>query len=280
MAKSKRSAKTQTDPAGLAHSPAYPLPPQDVVAELQRALQGAECRPGWQLCQLHFSHLCGLPPATVNDWLCTNHAARFSNFICALERLSEDERTRLFRRICRPCPRLSDSMLAHDPAAVSALESLLRRPTGLTLLVGASDALRTYVLTALGNSAYRINQRLNVCGIDLHNPTNFSPVPGLAYFLVGFTPKELEQSLVQIRTRVTASRAKLVLLNCVWSMVPRLRPEILELPRESHVILADEFESGSLNMFRERQLATRIVKILPREGKPSWIRIQVENLSD
>lgn len=263
-------------------APAYPHRPKHIMDKLHNALESAECRPGFKLTQLHFGHICGLSKSTINDWLCTDHAGRFGGFVCALERLSEGQRLLLFRRICRRCPRLSDPALSHDRESVRQLESLLRCPRGVTLVVGGSEKARTFLITAMGNSAYAINPKRSTCGLDLQTSASFSPVPGVIYCAGIVNPNGgLQQTVVQAWPFISAAfKGPLVLLNGVWFRVPELRPQILRLGENKHLLLADNFDSSAVEQVRRSGLPVNVVKVSAHEKRASALRITIEDLRD
>ena len=55
--------------------------------------------------------------------------------------------------------------LAYDPEQVSRLQQLLNQPAGLTIIQGATAAVRTFVITALGHSSRRPVTGIDVGGV-------------------------------------------------------------------------------------------------------------------
>jgi hypothetical protein len=164
-------------PAILLRAPAHPMSGSEMIQHLKESLDSVECPSGEELMQKRFGEPIGAPKSTIHDWSHGRLVKPIKRFLCGLERLTEIDRSNFLRRICQPCPRLLDAAIAHDPSAVRALSALLTQPSGLTFVVGP-EAARTYVVTATGHS---VAWQDRACGLDVHRPDQFVPVPGVFY---------------------------------------------------------------------------------------------------
>ena len=167
-----------------------------------------------------------------------------TRFLCGLERLSEPRRVELLRSLCRDCPRLEHPRLAHDQTSVAALRAALGQPAGLTFITGPTDELRTFVVTAAGNSATALAPSRQVCGLDVHRPDGWVPVPGVVYFRNPHDPAAVRRLIPACWADLEKSPANLVLLNGVWSVAPEIRQRILSAGKTRHVVIADRFDDG------------------------------------
>jgi hypothetical protein len=216
-----------------------------------------------------FGHLLGAPRSTIHDWYHGSVAKPINHFLCALERLSEKQRADMFRNLCRQCPRVEHLRLAHDQEAVKLLKELLANPVGLTLVPGPSDPLRTFLITALGNSAAQLIPVKTVCGLDIHKPDLFVPVHGVLYFWEPDDTAQVRQLLPDMWQVMKNAPTDLILLNRVWTIMPEIREEIIACARSRHVIMADQFEAG----VTIREGGTRIYP----QHRPSHLRSEPTN---
>lgn len=157
-----------------------------------------------------------------------------------LERLPEPTRNQLIDSVCRCFPKLENTRLAHDLAQVSRLKTLLRKPDGITVIQGDSDELRTFVLTALGHSHEIFELGGGVCGIDVHEPDWFVPLPSVIYLHNLLEPARLKEYVYRIWPTISRRVAHLVVLNGVWGALQPLEGELQELALRSHVIITDD----------------------------------------
>jgi hypothetical protein len=181
----------------------------------------------------------------------------------------------MFRGLCRECPRLQHPRLARDQEAVHLLDELLAKPAGLTLVTGPSDALRTFVITALGNSAAQITPAKTVCGLDIHRPDVFVPVPEVHYFQNPGDSAQARQLIGQLWKGIECSTSDLILLNRVWTIMPEIRERIISVAKSRHVILADQFDARALPRHRGNLLAPNIVTVT--SGFNQQIHVIVES---
>jgi hypothetical protein len=122
MTKVNSNTSPKTDSELCLKPPAYPKLANEVIRQLKRMMDEAERPAGQPLTQKEFGRLVGVPKSTIHDWYHGNLVEPAMHFVCALERLSETQRTALFRKLCRDCPRLQHAHLAHDARAVILFE--------------------------------------------------------------------------------------------------------------------------------------------------------------
>lgn len=226
----------------LVEPPGYPKTANEVIRQLKKALDKAERPPGLELMQKDFGLLIGAPRSTIHDWYHGDLRASIKHFLCAMERLSELQRAELLSKLCRDCPRLDHPRLMHDPAAVDSLRGLLAKRAGLTFVTGSDDAIRTFLITALGNSAGQAVPSSSISGMDLHRPDSFVPVPGVVYFRNPNDSSNVAQLILELWRTIEKSPTDLILLNSVWTGVPELRDRIIALATKRHVIVADQLD--------------------------------------
>jgi hypothetical protein len=235
----------------------------------------ADRPPGHALTQKEFGRLIGAPRSTIHDWYHGKLVAPIEHFLCVMERLYEIQRTELLRELCRDCPRLQHPRLAHDPQAVNSLRGLITEANGMVRLVGSDDPLRTFLLTAIGNSLPQLLPTKSVCGLDVDKPDSFVPVVGVRYFS---DPTDLVRVKQIVRERwkeIAGSPGDCVLLNRVWSILPELRDRIMLLAKNRTVIVADDFDDH-LSTPKESQDFTISIVRTTSTGPKGPIRIRVE----
>lgn len=207
----------------------------DVIQALKRAVETAECPPGSNLLQRRFAELIGIPKSTANDWFHGQLAEPIKRFLCGLERLTDCERSDLFHEFLRPCPRLEGLAIANNPSALFALRALLEQKTGISFITG-SDAARTYLVTAMGNS---VAWRARVSGLDIHRPDRFVPVPGVFYVMDPCTSAQLRCLFRKIWSNLVDSGASVLILNGIWTILPEVRSKVARLAAKRHVLVSD-----------------------------------------
>jgi hypothetical protein len=232
-----------TPQSHLLQPPAYPKAANEVMRLLKKSIEAVERPPERELELKEFGQLIGAQRSTIHDWYHGELPKPMKNFLCAMERLSELQRINILRTLCRDCPRLDHRRLAHDPPAVRALSSLIGQMNGLTLVVGANEELRTFVITAIGNSALRFLSVRAIAGLDVHRPDLFVPVPTVLYFPKPENSSQVQDLIAEAWPAIENSSAKLILLNGVWTLVPLLRPSIQKLARRAHVVVADHLDA-------------------------------------
>ena len=279
MKKSKTIPALNLRSGAFVVPPAYPKLATEVIRQLKKGMDQAEYPPGHKLTLKRFGLLIGAPRSTIHDWYYGNLPAPINYFLCAMERLPEIQRTGLLRQLCRDCPRLLHPRLSHDAHAVNALRGLLAQPAGLTFVVGATDATRTFLITAFGNSAGQFIPIRTVCGLDLHQPDSFVPVSGVRYWRNPPGDTGNAQPLVrELWKDILNSTADLLLFNGLWSLMPELRSDIIELARHRLVIVADKLDSRGLMAYATKGLPINIVTTSAEPGGRIRVQVSTETL--
>lgn len=222
--------------------------------------------------------LVGRPGNTLSSWCADGRAYQLQALLASLERLSELERHQLIEEACREHPTLRHRRLAHDFLAVSNLSALLRQPAGLTVIQGGHDHHRTFLLSALGHSFDELGPSgAIVAGLDVHRPDTFVPVVGLSYLHHPLCPTETMRQILQTWPTVRVAKG-LVLLNGVWSKAPGLQPQILDLARRAHVIVADQVIFAPKQPIGILPSPAHLVTVSPARECPEWLRVEVHAL--
>jgi hypothetical protein len=259
--------------AAVGRGPAFPRTGSEVIRGLKAALDRVECVQGGSLTQKRFAELIGMPASTINDWYNSRLVGQIKGFLCGLERLNEQERSNLLRQFCRDCFRLQDPRLGHDVKSLNTLTELVREPAGLTFITGPSDTARTFLITAMGNSA---GAEIRACGLDAHRPDKFVPVSGVLYFRRSCSPVELQAIVRGVWPLVANSDAQLLILNGIWNHVPEIRTKIAELAKSQNILIADDFRNAvpRLRGWPETNTSLVLVDWAEREGGRLRVRIQ------
>jgi hypothetical protein len=202
---------------------------------------------GGELTQKRFAELTGVPKSTVHDWFYGRLVDQIRGLLCCLERLNLSQRAALLQQICRDCPRIDDPRLAHDQQTVTVLKALVRQPCGLTLIGGRPEGARTFLVTAMGNSAAGW---LQACGLDVRPPEFFVPVSGVFYLDASHRPMDRSAIVHALWPVILSCRAQLLILNGVWNSVPELHPKIIAAARSRNVIIADGFGPEQWNQWQ------------------------------
>jgi hypothetical protein len=258
----------------LLQSPAYPKAANEVIRLLKRSIDRVERPPGRELELKEFGQLIGAPRSTIHDWYHGELPKPMKYFLCAMERLPEPHRINVLRQLCRDRPSLDHPRIAHDQHAQHLLKSLIPQINGLTFVIGPHDELRSFVITAIGNSAIRSLSLEDVAGFDVHSPDRFVPVPAVLYFRKPENTSQTKSLIEELWPAIESSPAKMVLLNGVWVLVPGLRHKIQALARRTHVIVADQLDaipSGLAGLIRSR--------VMVIEGLNNLIKIRLEAVS-
>jgi len=232
----------------------------------------AESPGGEGLTQKRFAELIGMAPTTINDWHNGQLVGQIRAFLCGLERLSEEQRTALLRHICRDCARLQDPRLAHDGRSVSALSGLVREPTGVTFITGPFDRARTFLVTAMANSA---GGKIRACGLDAHRPDTFVPVTGVFYLRRSCSAAELQALLRRLWPLLAAAEAQLVIFNGIWNRVPEIRTKIPELAKRHNVLIADDFGNAVPRLRDWAEMNASLIRVqwLDEQGGRLGVRV-------
>lgn len=251
----------------------FPRAGSELIRELKKALDRAESPSGGCLTQKRFAELIGLPKSTLNDWYHSPMSGQIRGFLSGLERLSQSERTNLLRQFCRNCFRLNDPRLAHDPQSVNALVNIVQKRSGLTFISSRSDSARTFLITAMGNSA---GLAVRACGLDTHKPDTFVPVHGVLYLCSPCSSAELGAILRYVWASTVDSEAQLLLFNGIWSTGREAQAKTVELAKDHNVLVADDFGDVIPRLRDWPGMDSSLIYVdwAEREGGPLRVSIQ------
>jgi hypothetical protein len=170
-------------------------------------------------------NLTGRPAGTIGSWLEGGRMHQLEFLIALLERLPASLRHDLLDAACRALPTLQHPKLAHDPVAVSRLEALLKQRTGFTVIQGAPEHARAFLLDALGNSARWANfGQQPVVGVNIQSVSAWAPVPGVFYLSPhADTRQQFQRAWSKLKQ---AKDGSLILLGGVWSRFPSVHSEV------------------------------------------------------
>lgn len=223
-----------------------------------------------------WGRLTGRPGNTLASWCDDGSAHQLQALMVSLERLPESQRHQLIDDACREHPTLRHPKLSHDFVIVSFLAKLLRLPSGFTAIQGSPAHMRTFLLTALGNSFEQSEHAgYGTAGIDIHRPDDFTPIVGVAYLDNPIRGTEAAQQIQQAWLEVSKVKARLFLFNDVWSKAPALQPEIMALVRHAHVVVADSLFNGAV---KRVPAPVHLLTVSAARENPGWIRVDVQGV--
>ena len=256
-------------------APAYPFTGPQVFMRLRAALTQAL---GFEPSYPRLGSIIGEESSLTHYWFNVLPQRHVIAFLALLERLPEPKRRELLSTLCRELTSLENPRLAHDALAVSNLEQILSRRTGITWIEGGSEFHRTFLLTALGHSLATIaGADASISGLDVHEPRKWVPVENVVY-LKEAIPAPVRRALInQAWPGICGSDAALFLFNGVWSEAPELRAGILGLAREHHVIVTVAAQPTSNELESVPDAPVHVVSVSPAREHESWIRIRTES---
>jgi hypothetical protein len=195
----------KSNPPEMLNAPAFPLTRPQLFQRLRTTL--AEVF-GFEPRFDRLAQVLGEKTNKVHYWFKVHPNTQVIAFLSLLERLPDRKRLDLLNLCCRELPSLDSSRLAHDPLAISNLENLLRRTTGVTLIRGGSEFQRTFLIAAMGHSFPRIGgPRATVDGLDLHEPKKWVPLERLVYFREPLHPARAKELITQMWPKIRSSNA-------------------------------------------------------------------------
>ena len=235
----KKAPLTATE-AGILTSPAYPKPGHRILVDLRHRLNLAE---GYEVTLTRLGSMFGLPKSTLSNWFTHLENPGLQFLFGLLERLPESERNAFVQSQCRMLPTLEHPSLAHEPAIIDHLRSLVSRPVGLTLISGPSDYARHFLLSAFGDGFSRHDEEHRpVTGLICKSPGRLVPLHGAFYLATDLNPKMVLWQVNHLWPSIRNAATPMVLLDGVWGGAPRKRADILKLALSKHVVLADDFD--------------------------------------
>ena len=221
----------------IVRSPAHPLSGHAIWAWVRRSLVGER---GYKVTLERLGLMIGRSISTTAHWLDISDQRHVQAFICLLERLSEKERSRFLREVCRTLPAVLHPRIAHAQQTVRNLLWLLEKQQGISVLRGGAPASRRFVLTALGHTFPQVDPRhRTVGGLDTQQPDKIVPVETMVYLRSQLTRDQIRRLVCEVWPEVKSSAAPLLLLNEVWSVAPDIQESILDAAKERHVVVAD-----------------------------------------
>ena len=102
------------------------------------------------------------------------------------------------------------------------------------------------------------------------------PVAGLSYLNNPLTQTEIARQILQAWPAVRSATDGLVLLNGVWSKAPELQPQIADLARRAHVVVADPAILPVKSLFNTPPPPVRLVTVSPARECPEWLHVEVQ----
>jgi hypothetical protein len=220
--------------------------------------------------------LTGHPRTTVQHWFQTFSHPHIIFLLCLLEQLPERKRSELIAEFCRELPVLNHPRLSHDPLAVGALENVINDQNAATVIRGGSEYQRTFVASALCNSAVRsFKGDCSIAGFDVHEPKKFVPVQGVIYCKQPLSSSKLESLIVAAWNGIVGSNARLLILNGVWSVASGLRSSISRLAEKRHVIIADALPPEPAELAHTAHAKVNVITLSQAKESAAWIRVSI-----
>ena len=244
MAK-KTSQSNPTAPQTTTPTPAFL---HRVTLLLRRLRAGLEKDLGHPLTYDDLSELVGEPRSTLGNWFNGDGLPSTETILRVLELLPTSEKHQILESLpfCRAFPTLDHPHLAHDPAAVSHLQTLLARSNCTTLVHGTQDQAVTFVIAALGHSFRNLRQgRSFLRGLDRHRPDWFVPVSGVTYLDNLPRKEQLAAEAEKLLRKTAPTSGSLILVNGVWSQLPAMHEAFATLSRTNHVVLGELTRSAT-----------------------------------
>ncbi len=254
----------------------YHVPSYAIFASLKPLMESAV---GYHLDFRQLGRFLGVPPTTAWRW-CTEHEDEHVRALFQiLERLPLGQRHRAIDSLCRSLPSFGHQKLSHDPIAVSRLEGIGLKRTGLTIVRGEPEHMRTFTATALVIESQKLDAKhREPAGIDIHPPDRVQPALGVHYRPDKLPLAARLREFVSLTwEKVRSSDAPLVFLNGVWSIAPELKAEILETAERRHLVLADDFSRNGRRLPNTLPQPLHFVSVAPARENPRWIRVRVES---
>ena len=218
--------------------------------------------------------LSGRPAGTIGSWFEGARMIQLEFLFALLERVPPVLRRDLINASCRVQPTLQHPKLAHDPIALGRLETLLKQRIGFTIIQGGLEHARAFVLNALGNSAREVEfTHRSIFGVQIQPVSAWAPVPGIIQLSTQPEPRQqVQRAWPKIQQ---ANDGSLILLGHVWNRVSHLHPEIAQLARRCHVVLADD-PLKTEDLVRRISGPVHILTVSAAREQPEWIRVSVQ----
>lgn len=256
---------------GLIRPPAYPFSPQEILHRIRSSLQQqTETKMTYQ----QIGRLTGQETNTAHYWWSQSVHAHLLALMCLLEQLTPARRQEVIGSCCRVLPSLVHPRLAHDLENLRVLFEVLRPKAGVTVVTGGTDLQRTFIFTSLARAFPVVGPRHRaVAGLDLHQPLDFVPVPGLIYSEPTNDPTQLRVLVERAWPMVKESRAPVICLNRVWSAAPARRPEILRWSWRRHILMAENGSISTRELRAARRGDVRVIQVSGAKEPVGAIRL-------
>jgi hypothetical protein len=177
----------------------------------------------------------GVEISTLESWCVSAPLDQVRALFRLLSVVPTQQRFELIRAATFLFPRLDHEFLSGDRFLAAGLARIASKTNGISLILGDSAYLLTFLATAFANTA-RANGA-SLFGIDAHAPDWFIPVEGVEYSV-----SEVDDELLsKVRS------ANTVIVNGLWAKLSRAQQlQILKLTESSHLIItghANDFQA-------------------------------------
>lgn len=252
-------------------APAFPFTGGGLFARLLDALARER---GYKMTIERVARIVGCSRSTAGYRVGVARQSHIHAFICLLERMSDEERFRFLREVCRTLPTILHPRLAVSPKTVVALVDVIKCSNGITLIRGGTEESRRFLLTALGHTFPQIDNRHRTAGgLDSLPPTNVVPIETVIYLRHQPTRERMREAINAVWPRVKSSIVPLLLFNGTWSIAPERQQEILDWAKCRHVIIADAELPDPQHLVRAGAPSVRTLSISQARANPARIHI-------
>lgn len=197
--------------------------------------------------------------STIFEWRTGARLRQLETLLSLLERLPPAKQAEIITRSCRTLPTIWHDWLAWRDTQVSALEAILRKETGLTVIEGQENAVG-FVAAALGHSSAMLaGQGLPVRGIDVRAPDRFVPVDGIVYLNQPFQSEAIRESIVGAWPSIRKVEGHLVIVTGCLEHMRNLQPDLIKLAEVSHLVISEASHQSIAKMSKLMQLGSHIV---------------------
>jgi hypothetical protein len=165
---------------------------------------------------------------------------QIETLLCFLERLSDAKRSQVINQACRTLPTLSHYFLGWNESQAGALEQLLVKVKGMTI-IQSSDNSASFLVTAFGHSNCRLGRDARpTCGIDHRATDRFVPVPDVVYLENPLENERIREAIGFAWNKFRKVTDHLVLLNGCLGFMKEGPPELSALAKCCHVIVGEQ----------------------------------------
>jgi len=253
--------------------PACPFDAKDLWEALRSKIERQRKVPlGYE----ELGQMMGRPKSTAHFWFSVYGHPHLIGFMNLLERLPVQERLTFLNSYCRAYPTLTHPRIVGD---IKEMETLLSEKTGITVIIGATERARTFVVNAFGHSFQsQYGGTSGAAGIDLHCPKDFVPVATVHYLDENLDAGRIFELVLSIWPKILTFKANLRLFNNVWSRVPHTRNDILRLATAKHVILADSMPPALAHLKSKVLGPVTLAHLSESKATKDLIRVELSRL--